>query len=467
MTAAELHAVPDEPQEPASEFDQDPLNNPYGEQCVLGAMMLTPSVVDDIAAMLRPVDFYQPRHAVIFEAILRLREQGQPTDLMLVGSALMESGDIQKVGGPAYLHNIVANTPSGANGVHYAEKIAFLAYHRRIAELGSKFTQMGYGVVKSGLGTIDDTQAMVQKMFNEATEIPGRGGLLVRIPDLLSDAFDAVEANNKPTDEGERPLLISTGLVDLDQAIGGWRPGQLILVAARPGMGKSVAATGFGLHAAKLGVPVAMFSLEMTRTELMYRILAAEAGVALKRLRDGGMDDLDWARLTGRTGALSDLPFWLSEERNLTMARLHSEMVKHKRRHGLGLGIVDFAQLMKAGGRFESRQQEVAYVARGLKNLAGELGIPLIVPTQLNRENEKRQDKRPQIGDLRESGELEQAADVVLLLHREDYYDTESPMAGEADFIIGKARDAQKETITVAAQLHYSRFVSMAVGLNA
>jgi replicative DNA helicase len=460
MTAADLHAVPDEPT--GTEFDNEPPHHLPSEQAVLGAMLMSPIAIGEVVEILRAEDFYQPRHADLFSVMVDMFGRGEPVDFVTVSSVLQDAGKLERLGGAAYLHTLWQNTPAAASATYYARKVAKTAFLRRTIQVGGQLVQLGYGAHTSGMLSPEDVLAQAEKWLAEAAATISTQGLLVSVPDLLPDAIDAIQANNTVKIE-ERPTIIPTGLVDLDDMLGGWRPGQLVLVAARPGMGKSVASTGFALTAAKLGYPVAMFSLEMTRLELMYRLLAAEARVPLKGIRDGGLDEDNWRKLSARAGDLSEIPLWLSEERDLTLNTLRGEAQRHKRRHGLGMLVVDYAQLVKPGRRVENRQQEVAAVARGLKELAGELEVPLIVPTQLNRDNEKRQDKRPVLSDLRESGDLEAAADVVILLHREDYYDDECPRAGEADFIIAKARDASTGTVTVAAQLHFSRFVSMAI----
>jgi replicative DNA helicase len=278
--------------------------------------------------------------------------------------------------------------------------------------------------------------------------------------DLIGETFDAIEAASK---RGTGMTGIPTGFMDLDKLTDGFQAGQFVIVAGRPASGKSTLGLDVIRSAAvRHQIPSVAFSLEMSRQEIMMRLLSAEARVALQRIRKGDLDELDWARLAKMQGPIEAAPLFIDDSPNMTLPQIRAKCRRLKARHGLKLVVVDYLQLMTSGKRVESRQQEVSEFSRALKLLAKELEVPVIAACQLNRGPEQRSDKKPLLADLRESGSLEQDADIVILLHREDLYDKESPRAGEADLIVAKHRNGPTDTITVASQLHYSRFVDLA-----
>ncbi len=276
----------------------------------------------------------------------------------------------------------------------------------------------------------------------------------------MGEALTEIEAISNR--DGEM-VGVPTGFTDLDSLTNGLHPGQLVMIAARPSLGKSTVALDLCRTASiKHGLTSVIFSLEMSRNEIVMRLLSAEAQVPLQHMRSGTMSESDWSKLAGKMGAVSDAPLFIDDSPNMNLMEIRAKCRRLKQRHDLRLVVVDYLQLMSSGKRVESRQQEVSEFSRSLKLLAKELDVPVIAISQLNRGPEQRQDKRPMLADLRESGSLEQDADMVLLLHREDFYERESPRAGEADFIVAKHRNGPTATITVAFQGHYSRFVDMA-----
>jgi replicative DNA helicase len=278
--------------------------------------------------------------------------------------------------------------------------------------------------------------------------------------DLMDGALTEIEAI---ANRGGQMVGVPTGFADLDALTNGLHPGQLIIVAARPAIGKSTLAVDIARSASiKNGLTSVIFSLEMGRNEILMRMLSAEAQIALHHMRSGNMSDNDWQKLATKMGVVSEAPLFIDDSPNLTMMEIRAKCRRLKQRHDLRLVVVDYMQLMTSGKKVESRQQEVSEFSRSLKLLAKELDVPVIAVSQLNRGPEQRTDKRPMLSDLRESGSLEQDADMVILLHREDAYERESPRAGEADFIVAKHRNGPTSTITVAFQGHYSRFVDMA-----
>ena len=276
----------------------------------------------------------------------------------------------------------------------------------------------------------------------------------------MGEALTEIEAISNR--DGEM-VGVPTGFTDLDSLTNGLHAGQLVMIAARPALGKSTMALDVCRTASiKHGLTSVIFSLEMSRNEIVMRLLSAEAQVPLQHMRSGTMSESDWSKLAGKMGTVSDAPLFIDDSPNMNLMEIRAKCRRLKQRHDLRLVVVDYLQLMSSGKRVESRQQEVSEFSRSLKLLAKELDVPVIAISQLNRGPEQRQDKRPMLADLRESGSLEQDADMVLLLHREDFYERESPRAGEADFIVAKHRNGPTATITVAFQGHYSRFVDMA-----
>jgi replicative DNA helicase len=318
--------------------------------------------------------------------------------------------------------------------------------------------QLGYGAASGMGGDVDDVVDRAQQAVYDVTERRTSDDY-VRLEEVLQQAFDEIEAMGS---RGNELYGVPTGFHDLDELTNGLHAGQLIVVAGRPAMGKSTIGLDLLRSASiKHGQTSVMFSLEMGRSEITMRLLSAEARILLKNLRTGGMTDDDWNRLARKMGEIADAPLFIDDSPNLSMMEIRAKARRLKQRHELKLIVVDYLQLMSSPKKVENRQQEVAEMSRSLKLLAKELEVPVVAISQLNRGPEQRQDKRPQLADLRESGAIEQDADMVMLLHREDFYERESPRAGEADLIVAKHRNGPTGTIVVSSQLHYSRFVDM------
>ncbi len=445
---------------PDGQFDRTPPQDVAAEQCVLGGMMLSKDAIADVVEIVRTGDFYRPMHATIFDTILDLYGRGEPADLITVAAALTDAGDIGRIGGAPYLHTLISSVPTAANSSYYARIVSERAVLRRLIEAGTRIVQLGYGTLGGGGRDTDDLVDLAQQAVYDVTERRISEDF-VRLEDLLQPTLDEIEAVGAT---GGQMTGIPTGFADLDRLLNGLHAGQLIIVAGRPGLGKSTAAMDFARSCSvKHGMASAIFSLEMSKIEIVTRLLSAEASVPLHTLRSGALHDDDWSKLARRMGEISEAPMFVDDTPNMNLMEIRAKARRLKQRHDLKLVVVDYLQLMSSPKKTESRQQEVAELSRGLKLLAKEIQCPVIAVSQLNRGPEQRTDKRPQLSDLRESGSIEQDADVVILLHRDDYYDKESPRAGEADFIVAKHRNGPTDTVTVAAQLHLSRFVDMAI----
>ena len=442
---------------PRSAGDRTPPQDNAAEQSVLGSMLLSKDAIVDVVDVIKGVDYYRPAHEVIHDAIIDLYGRGEPADPITVAAELQKRGELQRIGGAPYLHTLSANVPIAANAGYYAEIVRDKAILRRLVEAGTRIASLGY----AGEGDIDDVvdnaQAEVYKVTDRRASVD-----YAPLSDIMSGVLDEIEAIGNR----EAGLYgVPTGFADLDDLTNGLHSGQMIIVAARPAMGKSTLALDF-CRAASIhnNLTSVFFSLEMTRSEIMMRLLSAEAKVPLNHIRNGTMRDDDWEKLARKMGQVSGAPMFIDDSPNMTMMEIRAKARRLKQRHDLKLIVIDYMQLMSSGKKVESRQLEVSEFSRNIKLLAKELECPIIALSQLNRGPEQRGDKRPMMSDLRESGSLEQDADMVILLHRDDVYEKESTRPGEADLIVAKHRNGPTRDLTVAFQGHYSRFVDMAQG---
>jgi replicative DNA helicase len=438
--------------------DRTPPQDLAAEQGVLGGMLLSKDAIADVVEVVRGADFYKPAHQTIYDTILDLYGRGEPADALTVAADLTRQGEIARIGGPAYLHTLISMVPTAANAGYYAEIVRERAILRRLVEAGTRIVQLGYSADGAEVdAVVDRAQAEVYAVTERRTSED-----YIALGDVMPGTLDEIEAISNRSGE---LVGVPTGFGDLDGLLHGLHPGQMIVVAARPATGKSTLGLDFARSASiKHGLTSAVFSLEMSRNEITMRLLSAEAKVALHHMRAGTMGDDDWTRLARTMGRVSSAPLFIDDSPNMSMMEIRAKCRRLKQRHDLKLVIVDYLQLMTSGKRVESRQQEVSEFSRSLKLLAKELEVPVVAISQLNRGPEQRTDKKPMMSDLRESGAIEQDADIVMLLHREDQYERESPRAGEADIIVAKHRNGPTSTVTVAFQGHYSRFVDMAQG---
>ncbi|MFV0463913.1 MAG: replicative DNA helicase [Nostocoides sp.] len=433
--------------------DRLPPQDIVAEKSVLGSMLLSKDAIADCVEGLRAVDFYRPAHELIYDAILDLFGRGEPADTITVADELIKRGDLQRVGGPGYLHELIQSVPTAANASYYAEIVQERAVLRRLVEAGTRIVQMGYA---SGEGDVDDIVNRAQVAVYDVTDRRG-GEDYVPIGELLEPTFNEIEVASGRADE---MIGVPTGFIELDELTNGLHPGQMIVVAARPAVGKSTLGVDIARSAAiKHKMATAIFSLEMSRSEITMRVLSAEGSIQLQDLRKGTLGDAGWQKLARLAGEISESPLFIDDSPNMSLPEIRAKCRRLKQQHNLRLVIIDYLQLMSSGKKVESRQQEVAEFSRALKLLAKELAVPVIAISQLNRGPEQRTDKRPQMSDLRESGSIEQDADVVILLHR-DRSDPER--GGDADVIVAKHRNGPTKDIILAFQGHYSRFANMA-----
>ncbi|MEY9214377.1 replicative DNA helicase [Thermobifida halotolerans] len=384
---------------PAEEggYDRTPPHDIMAEQCVLGGMLLSKEAITQVVEIVRSVDFYRPAHQTIYDTIVDLFSRGEPVDAISVNAELTKRGEITRVGGAPYLHTLTDTVPTAANAGYYARIVADRAVLRRLVEAGTRIAQIGY----SGDGEVDDlvdrAQAEIYRVAEKRT-----GEDYLPLSDIMPGALDELEAISSHDDT---LTGVPTGFTDFDALSNGLHPGQMIIIAARPAVGKSTLALDFARAAAiKHQLTTVFFSLEMGRNEIVMRLLSAEARVPLHTMRSGMMTDDDWARLARRMGEVAGAPLFIDDSPNLSMMEIRAKCRRLKQQHDLKLVIVDYLQLMSSTGRVESRQQEVSEMSRSLKLLAKELEVPVVALSQLNRGPEQRTDKKPQVSDLRESG---------------------------------------------------------------
>ena len=429
-------------------------NDLLAEQSTIGAMLISPDAVAAVFGLIRGQDFYAPKHEIIFDAIVTLFGKGEPTDVITVTDELLKTDSLTRGGGADYLHTLTSIVPTAANVEYYAEIVQEKATLRRLVEVGTKIAQSGY----ANIGEVDDLVNQAQAAVYQVSAST-RGQEYSELDESIKSAVAEMEAAES---RGGDLVGVPTGFTELDALTHGLHPGQLVIVAARPAVGKSTLALDIARHAAiRKRKPVIFFSLEMSRSEIAMRMLSAETQIPLQNMRKGTMGETDWVRIADIRSRISDAPLYIDDSPNLTMVEIRAKSRRLAERVGLQMIVIDYLQLLTSGKKVESRQQEVSEFSRALKLLAKELGVPLIAISQLNRKSEEAKDKKPDISQLRESGSLEQDADVVILLHRPDLGEKEHPRAGEADVILAKQRNGPTGTVTVAFQGQYSRFANM------
>ena len=440
-----------------SSFERVPPQNVDAEMSVLGGMMLSKDAIADVIEILRSTDFYRPAHASVYDVVVELFGRGDPADAVTVGAELKRKGELERIGGLPYLHTLVATVPTAANAAYYAGIVREQAQLRSLVEVGTRIVQLGYttdGADVEGLVNLAQSEVFAVSEQRNSTDY-------VTLEQVVPELYEELERNAN-RDGGLDG--VPTGFSELDAKLNGLRAGQMIIIAARPGGGKSTLAMDIcrscAVHNNKAA---AYFSLEMNRTELSMRLLAAESRVFLDRMIKGELETRDWQEIARTLDKISQAPLIVDDSPNMTMGEIRAKSRRMKQQFDIQLIVIDYLQLLTSGGKsVESRQQEVSEFSRSIKLLATELEIPIVAVAQLNRDSEKRNDKRPQVADLRESGSLEQDADVVLLIHREDMFNENTEKQGMADIIIGKQRSGPTGIVELAFQGHFSRFAEVA-----
>jgi replicative DNA helicase len=442
-----------------------PPHSVEAEQSVLGGLLLEASALDKIADLILPDDFYRQEHRLIYRQIVRLSEHAKPVDVITVAEALEIAGELDKVGGLPYLGGLAQNVPSAANIRRYGEIVRERSIMRKLAEVGSDIASSAYNPTgRDAAQLLDEAESKVFEIAEAGSK--GKQGFIA-MPPLLSQVVERIEtlyARDNPSDI----TGTATGFTDLDRMTSGLQAGDLIIVAGRPSMGKTALAINIAENVAMDSkLPVAIFSMEMAATQLAMRMLGSVGKLNQHDLRTGRLQDDDWGRLTHALGRLNDAPIHIDESAALSSLDLRARSRRlHRQNNGLGLIVVDYLQLMSsnAGKASENRATEISEISRSLKALAKELHVPVIALSQLNRSLEQRPNKRPVMSDLRESGAIEQDADLILFIYRDEVYNSDSPDKGKAEIIIGKQRNGPIGMVPLAFRGEYTRFDNLASG---
>ncbi|MGI8574525.1 MAG: replicative DNA helicase [Egibacteraceae bacterium] len=435
-------------------YDRVPPHNLDAEVSVLGSMLLSKDAIAEVSEQIGPQDFYRGAHRTIFEAARNLYDRGEPVDAVTVADELERHDQLEGVGGAVAIAELLSQVPTSANAAYYARIVSDHALRRRLIDAGTAITRLGYSADDADLA-VDRSEALVYQVAQR-----GYGADFTPMKELLSASFELIE---KLHENDSAITGLPTGFTDFDELTAGLQPSNLVILAARPAMGKSTLVTNIASHVAvALRQPVVMFSLEMSKMELVQRVLAAEAKVDSERLRTGRLQEADWPKLSQAMGRLAEAPLFIDETPGINLMEIRSKCRRLKQRHGLDLVIVDYLQLMQSHRRAENRVQEVSELSRGLKILAKELDVPVMALSQLSRRPEDRTDRRPQLSDLRESGSIEQDADIVAFIYRDEVYNPDTDAKGEAELIVSKHRNGPLRTVRLSFIGHHSRFASMA-----
>ncbi len=426
------------------------------EESVLGAMMLAPGAIAAVSEVLEDGDFYRESHAKVYRAALALYAKGEPVDAITVVDELEERGELENVGGRARIHELASLVPATANAGHYARIVREAATLRGLIRAGGEIARLGWEGVGEPVELVDRAEQILFALSQQRVH-----GDFTHIEQLLKESFERI---TQLFESGADVTGLPSGFRDLDKLTSGFQHGNLIIVAARPSMGKSA----FGLCvAANLAIrhrtPVAVFTLEMSTAEVTQRLMCSEAKVESQRLRTGRLAPDDWPRLTAACDKLAKAPIYVDDTGSVTMMEIRSKARRLKSKHpDLGLIVIDYLQLMTSGTSAENRVQEVSQISRNLKLLARDLELPILAMSQLSRAVEQRHDKRPILSDLRESGSIEQDADLVAFLYRDDYYDDASDQQGIAEVILAKHRNGPTDSVKLSFLKRYAKFADLA-----
>ncbi|MEA5444656.1 replicative DNA helicase [Gammaproteobacteria bacterium AB-CW1] len=424
------------------------------EQSVLGALMLDNSTWDQVADRLSDGDFYRRNHQIIFRALARLSDRGDPSDAVTVSEYLEKTGELEEAGGLAYLGALAKDTPSAANVRAYADIVRERSVLRQLIRIGHELSESAFA--PDGRDSKELIEEAEKRVFEIAEQGMRRSQTYSPIKDLLRQAVDRIdELIHSDADTTGIP----SGIDKFDEMTSGLQPSDLIILAARPSMGKTSLAMNFAEHAAiQAKQPVAIFSMEMSGDQLAMRMISSLGRVDQSKVRTGDISEEDWPRITSAVALMSEAPIFIDDTPALTPTELRARCRRIKREHGLGLVVVDYLQLMRVAGMSENRTNEISEISRGLKALAKELNVPVIALSQLNRNLEQRPDKRPKMADLRESGSIEQDADVIVFIYRDEVYNPDTQHKGMAELIIEKQRNGPTGKAITTFLGSYTRF---------
>jgi replicative DNA helicase len=438
-----------------SSVDRIPPNNIEAEMALLGSVLVDKEMMATVIDIVQPADFWAPLHETIFLALFALYERGQPLDKVALAEELKNQGMLDKIGGMAYLNSLMDTVPTAASAEYYARIVREKASLRGLIHAGTQVTKLGYESEDDVPAALDRAEQVVYEVGNRSEH-----NAFATVPSLLFNVFQELERRHEQ--KGDR-TGVTAGFRDIDDYTAGWQPGNLIILAARPAMGKTSLALNMAVAAAKdEKKPVAVFSLEMTKQELVERLLSSEARLDASKLRRGAIADRDWEKIGHAMGVLHELPIYLDDAGAITVTEIRSRLRRLKSAQGLAAVFIDYLQLVRPPtlSRQVNRNEELSDICRTLKATAKDLGVPIIALAQLNRAVETRSDKRPLLSDLRDSGALEQEADIVAFLYRDVYYNKETSQEPDlTELILSKHRNGRVGTIKLRFQPEHTLFV--------
>ncbi len=431
-------------------------HNVEAEEAVLGSLLIDPDAIIRVAPFLQPADFFVERHAWVYGAVLDLHERRQPADLVTLTDELYRRGQLEEIGGPAFLTGLINATPTAIHAEYYARIVERTSVLRRLISAAGEIARLAYDVSRDVDEVVDEAEQII---FGVSGEQVSRD--LRPIRQILDQYYDRVEYLHQHRGE---IIGIPTGLADLDKLLGGLQRSDVIILAGRPGMGKTSLALSIALQAARrYQKRVAIFSLEMSDEQLVQRLVSAETGIDSQRLRLGDIKDNEWPTFIQATKLLSNTSIFIDDTAAISVMQLRAKARRLHAEFGLDLLVVDYLQLMQGDSHSENRQQEISYISRSVKALARELNIPILALSQLSRQVESRHDKRPMLSDLRESGSIEQDADVVMFVYRDDVYNPDTEFPNIAEIIVAKHRSGPTGIFSVYFKKHLAQFVDLEV----
>jgi replicative DNA helicase len=438
--------------------DRTPPQNPEAEESVLGAMLISPGAMAAVVEVVRPSDFYKHSHGLIFKAAIELYARGEPVDALTVADYLDKQGDLEAAGGKIRIFELANLVPATANVSHWARIVRELSTLRGLIETGQRISRIGWERNGETIDLVDEAERLVFELSQQRVT-----GEFTHIEQLLKESFERI---TQLYEAGVDVTGTPSGYRDIDRLTSGFQPGNLIIIAARPSMGKSALALCMAANlGVRQGIPVGMFTLEMSKSEVTQRLMCSEAKVESQRLRTGKLAPDDWPRLTAACDKLAKAPIYVDDTGSINMMEIRSKSRRLKSRHpDLGLIVVDYLQLMSSAGTPENRVQEVSQISRALKILARDLEVPIVALSQLSRAVEQRTDKRPILSDLRDSGSIEQDADLVAFIYRDEYYNDESDQQGLAEVILAKHRNGPTDSVKLSFLKRYAKFADLAAG---
>ncbi|MCD4669646.1 MAG: replicative DNA helicase [Actinomycetia bacterium] len=442
-----------------SRLQRIPPYNIEAEESLLGSMLISRDAVATIIEIVETGDFYRSSNQMIFEVILEMYSRGEPSDPITVADHLKKKGMLDEVGGKTFIHSLISNIPLAANAEYYARIVRNHSILRKLIYAATDIATMGYEVPEDLTTTVDKAQELIFSIYQDLNSKNSRNAVLP-MKDIVSEVYDQIEALHE---SGSDISGIPTGFIDFDKYSSGLHNSDMVVIAARPGMGKTAFVLGMAKNIAmKEKIPIAVFSLEMSKQQVAQRLMSAQSGIDLQRLRDGKLREDEWAKLARAIEKLAECKLYVDDSAFLTVMDLRSRARMMASTHGIKMIIVDYLQLMQSTSNYKGNKvQEITEISQNLKGIAKELDIPVIAVSQLSREVERREKKRPQLSDLRESGSIEQDADMVVFIYRDEYYDDQSSKKGRAELIIAKHRNGPTGKVELQFNKRYALFSNL------